>query len=133
MRHWCQKGYFYTTLQGKNIEPIFRFCYKRLSDRCDAEDLAGEIICYILDGMSKYRVESLDAWVWRIAHNRYARFIDARNKAPTVLSCDELFDIADYSDVDEDNTQEQYETVFRYLHTLGAERDEDLWMPVRPI
>ncbi len=103
------------------IEPIFRFCYKRLSDRCDAEDLAGEIICYILDGMSKYRVESLDAWVWRIAHNRYARFIDARNKAPTVLSCDELFDIADYSDVDEDNTQEQYETVFRYLHTLSSE------------
>lgn len=71
--------------------------------------------------MSKYRVESLDAWVWRIAHNRYARFIDARNKAPTVLSCDELFDIADYSDVDEDNTQEQYETVFRYLHTLSSE------------
>lgn len=103
------------------IEPIFRFCYKRLSDRCDAEDLAGEIICYILDGMSKYRVESLDAWVWRIAHNRYARFIDARNKAPTVLSCDELFDIADYSDVDEDNTQDQYETVFRYLHTLSSE------------
>lgn len=103
------------------IEPIFRFCYKRLSDRCDAEDLAGEIICYILDGMSKYHIESLDAWVWRIAHNRYARFIDAKNKAPTVLLCDELFDIADYSDVDEDNTQERYETVFRYLHTLSSE------------
>lgn len=103
------------------IEPIFRFCYKRLSDRCDAEDLAGEIICYILDGMSKYHIESLDAWVWRIAHNRYARFIDAKNKAPTVLSCDELFDIADYSDIDEDNTQEQYETVFRYLHTLSSD------------
>ncbi|MEI3153658.1 MAG: sigma-70 family RNA polymerase sigma factor [Eubacteriales bacterium] len=103
------------------IEPIFRFCYKRLSDRCDAEDLAGEIICYILDGMSKYHIESLDAWGWRIAHNRYARFIDAKNKAPTVLLCDELFDIADYSDVDEDNTQERYETVFRYLHTLSSE------------
>lgn len=33
----------------------------------------------------------------------------------------ELFDIADYSNVDEDNTQEQYETVFRYLHTLSSE------------
>ena len=104
------------------IEPIFRFCCKRLSNRYDAEDLSSEIICHILDGISKYQIESLDAWVWRIAYNRYARFIDARNKNQIVLSCeDELFDIADYSDIDEDNTQEQYETVFRYLHTLSSE------------
>lgn len=102
------------------IEPIFRFCCKRLSNRYDAEDLASEIICHILEGMNKYQIESLDAWVWRIAHNRYARFIDARNKNQIVLSCeDELFD--DYSDIDEDNTQEQYEMVFRYLHTLSSE------------
>lgn len=62
------------------IEPIFRFCYKRLSNRYDAENLASEIICHILEGMNKYQIESLDAWVWRIAHNRYARFIDNRNK-----------------------------------------------------
>lgn len=97
------------------IEPIFRFCYKRLSNRYDAEDLAGEIICHVLDGMSKYKIESLDGWVWRIAHNRYARFIDARNRDPIVLLYeDELLDVSDYSDIDEDNTQEQYETVFRY-------------------
>lgn len=71
------------------IEPIFRFCCKRLSNRYDAEDLASEIICYILDGMKKYKIESLDAWVWRIAHNRYARFIDARNKTQTILLEDE--------------------------------------------
>ena len=104
------------------IEPIFRFCYKRLSNRYDAEDLASEIICHILDGVNKYEIESFDAWVWRIAHNRYARFIDVRNKNQIVLSCeDELYDIADYSDIDEDNTQEQYEMVFRYLHTLSSE------------
>ena len=68
------------------IEPIFRFGYKRLSNRYDAEDLASEIICHILEGMNKYQIESLDAWVWRIAHNRYARFIDNRNKNQIVLS-----------------------------------------------
>lgn len=104
------------------IEPIFRFCCKRLSNRYDAEDLAGKIICHILDGINKYQIESLDAWVWRIAYNRYARFIDTRNKNQVILSCDdELFDIADYSDSDEDNTREQYETIFRYLHTLSSE------------
>lgn len=71
------------------IEPIFRFCCKRLSNRYDAEDLAGEIICHILDGINKYQIESLDAWVWRIAYNRYARFIDTRNKNQVILSCDD--------------------------------------------
>mgnify|MGYP004550024585 FL=1 len=104
------------------IEPIFHFCCKRLSNRCDAEDLAGEIICHILDGMGKYQIKSLDAWIWRSAHNRYARFIDARNKNRIVLLYeDELFDISDYSDLDVDNTREQYETVFRYLHTLSSD------------
>ena len=41
------------------VEPIFRFCCKRLSNRYDAEDLASEIICHVLDGMKKYRIESL--------------------------------------------------------------------------
>ena len=45
------------------IEPIFRFCYKRLSNRYDAEDLASEIICHILDGMNKYEIEYfLEKW-----------------------------------------------------------------------
>jgi len=104
------------------IEPIFRFCCKRLINRYDAEDLAGEIVCHILDGMNKYKIESLDAWVWRIAHNRYARFIDRRNKSQVMLcGDDELVDVEDYTNIDEDTTEKQYETVFRYLHTLSSE------------
>ena len=79
------------------IEPIFCFCCKRLSDRYDAEDLASEIICHILDGMNKYRIESLDAWVWRIAHNRYARFIDNRNKSKVEETVDESENCAEYN------------------------------------
>lgn len=104
------------------IEPIFRFCCRRLSNRYDAEDLAGEILCHILDGMKKYQIESLDAWVWRIAHNRYARFIDSQNRTQIILSGEEeLFDTFDYTEVDETATEQQYETVFRYLHTLSSE------------
>ena len=106
------------------IEPIFRFCCKRLNSRYDAEDLSSEIICHILDGMKKYKIESLDAWVWRIAHNRYARFIDARSKTQMILAEDvTIFDIADsdYCYVDEESTEHEFETVFRYLHTLSSE------------
>lgn len=107
----------------KYVEPIFRFCCKRLSDRYDAEDLAAEIICHILDGMSRYQIGSLDAWVWRVAHNRYARFIDRRNKNQHV-SLDEaaLLNIADvHYDDGADADEQRYREVFRYLHTLCAE------------
>ena len=106
------------------IEPIFRFCCKRLSNRYDAEDLSSEIICHILAGMKKYKIQSFDAWVWRIAHNRYARFIHARNKAQMILTENEtLFDIADsdYCYIDEESTEQEFEKIFRYLHTLSSE------------
>ena len=106
------------------IEPIFHFCCKRLNNRYDAEDLASDIMCHVLEGMKKYQIESFDAWVWRIVHNRYARFIDAQNKTKMVLSEDNtLFDIAtcDYCAIDEESAEHEYETVFRYLHTLSSE------------
>ena len=106
------------------IEPIFRFCYKRLNNRYDAEDLSSEILCYILDGMKKYKVKSLDAWVWRIAHNRYARFIDSRNKIQMIPIEDDVFiRMAGNDDfpVEEESTEREFETVFRCLHTLSCE------------
>ncbi len=54
------------------VEPVLRFCRKRLSNSRDAEDLAGEIMLHVLTGIRKYDIGSLDAWVWRVAHNRYA-------------------------------------------------------------
>ena len=106
------------------VEPIFRFCCRRLSNRYDAEDLASEIVCHVLEGMKKYRIESLDAWIWRVAHNRYARFIDAQSKTKMILAENAaIFDTAAsaYCYVDEASIEHKYETVFQYLHTLSSE------------
>ena len=95
-----------------------------MSNRHDAEDLASEIICHVLEGMKKYRIESLDAWIWRVAHNRYARFIDAQGKTKMILAEDDaILDVAeqDYCYMDDESTEHEYETVFRYLHTLSSE------------
>ena len=105
------------------VEPIFRFCCRRVNDRYDAEDLSSEIICHVLDGMRKYPIVSLDAWIWRVAHNRYAKFVDSKNKYPTILIGDAaLLDAAAsaYAAVDEEDALPEYQTVFRYLHTLSA-------------
>lgn len=104
------------------IEPIFYFCLKRISNRADAEDLAGEIILQILNGMQKHNIKSLEPWVWRIAHNRYARFCEARKNSINIamdefmLNCSDSYEVIDYIISDED----EYETVFRYLHTLSS-------------
>lgn len=106
------------------IEPIFRFCFKRISNRQDAEDLASEILCHILDGMNKYKIESLEAWIWRVAHNRYARFLDIQSKTKMILTESEstLEAIeAPYDAFEEADTDKAYEAIFHYLHTLSAE------------
>lgn len=104
------------------IEPIFRYCCRRISNRYDAEDLASEIICHILNGLGKYQIESLDAWVWRIAHNRYARYLQNRSKNQILFWDEEKIDeIPDYTELDEPAIEQQYETIFRYLHTLSSE------------
>ncbi len=104
------------------VEPIFRFCRSRLHSRYDAEDLTSEILCHVLDGMRKYEIQSFDAWVWRIAHNRYARFIEKQKKERVVLS-EEYADLHpvydDYTGIDRESTERSFETVFRYLHTLS--------------
>ena len=48
------------------VEPVLRFCLARVSSRSDAEDLAGEIMLHALEGLRKYEVGSLDAWVSRV-------------------------------------------------------------------
>ena len=103
------------------IEPLYRFCHHRLDNWHDAEDLAGEILLYVLDGIGKYDIGSLEAWVWRIAHNRYARFLAARSRRQSILSRQELSEMeVPCWQIDEESVEEEYEPVFRYLHTLSS-------------
>ena len=108
----------------KYIEPVFHFCVRRLHKRQDAEDLAGEIMVHVLSGIKKYHIDSLESWIWRIAHNRYARFIDMRNKRMEIPTENEndLFEIEDdYDFVDKIIIADEYQRVFKYLHTLSSE------------
>ncbi|HBN83791.1 MAG TPA: hypothetical protein DDZ89_08095, partial [Clostridiales bacterium] len=103
------------------IEPIYRFCLKRVNSQYDAEDLAGEIIVHVLDGLKKYHIDSLDAWVWRVAHNRYARWCRAKNVRMEMSSHGLLFNPEDdYDFVDHLAVKDEFDEVFRYLHTLSS-------------
>ena len=105
-------------------EPIFRFCLKRLNSRADAEDLSQEILLHILDGMKKHDVKNPQAYVWQIAHNRYARKIEGKNKQNKreFFSGDMvLWSIYDNNYVeDEIILTEEYKSVFNALHSLSS-------------
>ncbi len=103
------------------VEPVLRFCLSRISNRADAEDLAGEIMLHVVNGVRKYEITALDAWVWRIAHNRYARFLEAKKGVLDTCSDEYALNlVGDYDVVDEEN-DENFEAVFRCLHTLSRE------------
>ena len=72
------------------VEPVYRFSLKRLSAHADAEDLAQDILLCVLQGLSRNDVANLDGYVWRVAHNRYARLIDGRKRDAVVLCGGEM-------------------------------------------
>lgn len=101
------------------VEPIFRFCLKRLSSRTDAEDLSQEIILCVLQGIKRGHIDNLNGYIWQVAHNRYARMIQTRKGERTVLCGYEQ--LPDFSDEEaETETLEKEQLIFNALHTLSA-------------
>ena len=106
----------------KFIDPVYRFCVHRLNSPHDAEDLASEIMLHVIDGFGKYEIQSLESWVWRIARNRYARFIDKRKHSPSLMSDEVLMTFGEYDDsLDNAELNEEYLSVYKALHSLSAD------------
>lgn len=60
------------------VEPVYRFCMNRLSSHTDAEDLSQEILLCVLQGLNRGDISNLDGYMWKVAHNRYAKKMDTR-------------------------------------------------------
>lgn len=105
------------------IEPIFRFCLKRLHDRNEVEDLSQEILMHILESMRNSEIKNPQAYVWQIARNRYAKKIAQKNKQNhrEIYSGETLYSIADNIFVeDEFILREEHKSVFKAVHSLSA-------------
>lgn len=67
-------------LSDELINSTYLYCYKRLSDTNAAEDLAQEILLEAVKAIrGGTKIESFYPWYWRLAANRYARYIDRKN------------------------------------------------------
>lgn len=88
-------------------EKIFGFCFKRLGSIDEAEELSQDIFVELLSGLRKYEIKNLNAWVWKIARNRYARFIASKQKPmPSIEDCEGIFhSCIDANSIEEDKTE----------------------------
>lgn len=70
------------------INSTFMYCYRRLGNTADAEDLAQDILCEALSGLGKGRtIENFDAWYWTLAHNKLCIYL--RKKKYSAAPLDE--------------------------------------------
>lgn len=67
----------------ENMKTIFAYALSRVSDKEDAEDLAGDIVVAILHSVSRLKDEkAFYGYVWTIAENTYKKFLSKRNRLP---------------------------------------------------
>ena len=63
-------------------QPLFYFFLRKTGNAGDAEDLAADVL---LDALAALRkgpsIASLNAWVWRVARNRYAGWAEDKHRA----------------------------------------------------
>lgn len=75
------------------IESTYLYCYKRLADKDNAEDLAQEIL---LEGIRAVKnnmpIVSFYSWYWKMAGNKYAKFIELRRKSSNIVSVETFID-----------------------------------------
>lgn len=60
---------------------VYYFCLKKTGNETEAEDLAGEISLEIMKMLHKgVLIEHFEGFVWKVARNRYARWVDCKRK-----------------------------------------------------
>ncbi len=84
----------------ENMKTIYTYALSRVSNREDAEDLAGDILLALLSCASRLRNEdALYGFIWSVAGNTYKKFLGRKNRHDTnPLSQDDLEHLADPAD-----------------------------------
>lgn len=104
----------------KLARPIYTYCLRRLGNSFDAQDLAQEILFEIFKSLPGTDVRDPEAWAWRIAHNRYAKFLNGRHR--NWLSLDDNYEAVAENNSDSDAA----DAAFSALHAIAAEHRDIL-------
>ena len=62
----------FAALYRRYVDPVYRYCYRRLGNREAAEDATGLVFARALAALPGCREESFRGWLFAIAHNAIA-------------------------------------------------------------
>ena len=85
------------------LEKVFYFCIKKTGNITEAEDLSSDISLSVFTQLEKGNLpDAFDAWVWKIARNRYSRWAKLKHERSDSVSGADIdgFAIADEGSVD---------------------------------
>ncbi len=103
------------------LDKLFGFCYARTKDSYEAEELCSDIIYALVKAAnSDGEIESVYPFIWRVARNVYADFIDNRRKrAETTCGGDSEEVLLGVAEEDtSDDTAELLTSVYRRIAFL---------------
>jgi RNA polymerase sigma-70 factor, ECF subfamily len=82
----------FAPLYQRYLDPVYRYCYRRLGSVEAAEDAASLVFARVLQALPAYRGGCFRAWLFTIAHNVVT---DAYRRHHSVASLTALTDLAD--------------------------------------
>lgn len=110
-------------LVQEHIKTIFAYALSRVSNRQDAEDLAGDIILAILESAPRIRDENaFFGYIWAIASNTYKKFLRKKSRVRLEALDEELSSQEDFTE--ELDSVEELNTLRRELALLAGEYRE---------
>jgi RNA polymerase sigma-70 factor (ECF subfamily) len=84
----------FTPLYRRYVDPIYRYCYRRLGNREAAEDATSLVFARALAALPNCREESFRSWLFAIAHNVIANDIRAARPQQPLAEAELLVDSA---------------------------------------
>ena len=109
------------------LQPLYYFCLRKTGSAEEAEELAADISLQVVEQLRRGVIPSqFSAWVWRIARNRYGRWVEfrTRNRARSADAPDENIADTDATPEEAVIADEELQLLRRELAFVGHDYRE---------
>lgn len=113
------------------MDKLFGFCYARTNDSYEAEELCSDIIFALVKAsQSNGEIAHLYPFIWRVARNVYADFLNGRRKYKDTFYDGDTDEILQHvtAEAQEDNSDELLRAIYRRIAFLSKSYREVMIM-----
>mgnify|MGYP001024324752 CR=1 FL=1 len=117
-----KKNELLKVIDDEMLEKLFGFCYARTNDSYEAQELCSDIIFELVKAAhTDGSIDNLYPFIWRIARNVYADFLDREKRHLAVFyegNSDVVFSMIAEPEQEEDDSDELLGSVYRRIAFL---------------